>query len=209
MSVQRNENIFCFLFFSRTTSSVHSFEPSLYKPTASYFIFDYFFCYLSFSTHLSHFYPIRHIYLTGTAGSMEELEEAQMNLQAMLTMRHVTPFRERAQDLLQALSETSDTLGMLIGVHTVFSYYASLLYVPMMHHCYVFLSFIPAMRPRCAPLFMCWYIPISYVSVYIVVGWFSTCSCSTSKTRCQIWEYENPRLNFVHLNDQLTPNIRI
>ena len=42
---------------------------------------------------------------------MEELEEAQMNLQAMLTMRHVTPFRDRAQELLQALSETSDTLG--------------------------------------------------------------------------------------------------
>ena len=48
--------------------------------------------------------------LQGTGTTMEELEEAQMNLQAMLTMRHVTPFRERAQDLLQSLSETSDTL---------------------------------------------------------------------------------------------------
>lgn len=48
--------------------------------------------------------------LQGTVGIMEELEEAQMTLQGMLTMRHVTPFRERAQELLQDLSETSDTL---------------------------------------------------------------------------------------------------
>jgi dynein heavy chain, axonemal len=54
--------------------------------------------------------------LQGTAGSMEELEEAQMNLQAMLTMRHVTPFRDRAQELLQALSETSDTLERWVKV---------------------------------------------------------------------------------------------
>ena len=39
-----------------------------------------------------------------------------MNLQAMLTMRHVTPFRERAQELLQALSETSDTLERWVKV---------------------------------------------------------------------------------------------
>ena len=48
--------------------------------------------------------------LTGQVGVMEELEEAQMTLQGMLTMRHVAPFRERAQELLQDLSETSDTL---------------------------------------------------------------------------------------------------
>ena len=54
--------------------------------------------------------------LQGTAGTMEQLEEAQMNLQAMLTMRHVTPFRERAQDMLQALSETSDTLERWVKV---------------------------------------------------------------------------------------------
>lgn len=48
--------------------------------------------------------------LQGTAAIMEELEEAQMTLQGMLTMRHVTPFRERAADLLKKLSETSDTL---------------------------------------------------------------------------------------------------
>ena len=54
--------------------------------------------------------------LQGTVGIMEELEEAQMNLQAMLTMRHVTPFRERAQELLQTLSETSDTLERWLKV---------------------------------------------------------------------------------------------
>ena len=54
--------------------------------------------------------------MTGTASTMEELEETQMNLQAMLTMRHVTPFRERAQELLQALSETSDTLERWVKV---------------------------------------------------------------------------------------------
>jgi dynein heavy chain len=48
--------------------------------------------------------------LQGTVAVMEGLEEAQMTLQGMLTMRHVTPFRERAQELLQRLSETSDTL---------------------------------------------------------------------------------------------------
>lgn len=54
--------------------------------------------------------------LQGTVGVMEELEEAQMNLQAMLTMRHVGPFRERAQELLQTLSETSDTLERWLKV---------------------------------------------------------------------------------------------
>jgi len=54
--------------------------------------------------------------LQGTVGNMEELEEAQMNLQAMLTMRHVGPFRERAQELLQLLSETSDTLERWLKV---------------------------------------------------------------------------------------------
>lgn len=34
----------------------------------------------------------------------------QMNLQTMLSMRHVAPFREEAQNELQVLSDTSDTL---------------------------------------------------------------------------------------------------
>lgn len=45
--------------------------------------------------------------LAGTGAVVEELEEAMMNLQAMLTMRHVAPFRERAQEVLNTLSETS------------------------------------------------------------------------------------------------------
>ncbi len=39
-----------------------------------------------------------------------------MNLQAMLTMRHVAPFRDRSQELLQTLSETSDTLERWLKV---------------------------------------------------------------------------------------------
>lgn len=54
--------------------------------------------------------------LQGTVGLMEELEEAQMILQGMLTMRHVMPFRERAQNQLQLLSETSDTLERWLKV---------------------------------------------------------------------------------------------
>jgi dynein heavy chain len=41
---------------------------------------------------------------------VEELEDAEMNLQTMLTMRHVTPFREEATERLQSLSDTSETL---------------------------------------------------------------------------------------------------
>ena len=47
---------------------------------------------------------------------MEELEEAQMQLQTMLAMRHVGPFRENAQLLLQTLSETSETLEKWLKV---------------------------------------------------------------------------------------------
>lgn len=54
--------------------------------------------------------------LLGTVGVMEELEEAQMNLQAFLTMRHVAPFRDRAQELLQTLSDASDTLERWLKV---------------------------------------------------------------------------------------------
>jgi len=51
-----------------------------------------------------------------TVGVMEELEEAQMQLQTMLAMRHVGPFRENAQLLLQTLSETSETLEKWLKV---------------------------------------------------------------------------------------------
>ena len=54
--------------------------------------------------------------LKATPHVMEELEEAQMNLQTMLTMRHVTPFRNLAQELLGQLSDTSDTLERWVKV---------------------------------------------------------------------------------------------
>lgn len=54
--------------------------------------------------------------LKGTGSIVEELEEAQMNLQTMLSMRHVTPFREEAQNELQVLSDTSDTLERWLKV---------------------------------------------------------------------------------------------
>jgi len=54
--------------------------------------------------------------LLGVVVIMEELEEAQMNLQAFLTMRHVAPFREGAQEQLATLSETSDTLERWLKV---------------------------------------------------------------------------------------------
>eukprot|EP00941_MAST-03F_sp_MAST-3F-sp1_P001388 g1388.t1 len=54
--------------------------------------------------------------LTGVVPIMEELEEAQMNLQTMLTMRHVAPFREEAQAKLTQLSETTDNLERWLKV---------------------------------------------------------------------------------------------
>jgi len=54
--------------------------------------------------------------LKATPIVVEELEEAQMNLQTVLTMRHVAPFRNIAQELLGSLSETSDTLESWVKV---------------------------------------------------------------------------------------------
>jgi len=48
--------------------------------------------------------------------TMEELDESQMNLQTMLTMRHVKPFREEAQESLQSLSATTEILESWIKV---------------------------------------------------------------------------------------------
>ena len=47
---------------------------------------------------------------------VEELEETQMNLQTMLSMRHVAPFREEAQAKLGQLSDTSETLERWLKV---------------------------------------------------------------------------------------------
>lgn len=54
--------------------------------------------------------------LKGTPLVMEELEESQMNLQTMLTMRHVAPFKVVTQNLLGSLCETSDTLELWVKV---------------------------------------------------------------------------------------------
>ncbi|KAL7543927.1 hypothetical protein ACHAXR_013293, partial [Thalassiosira sp. AJA248-18] len=54
--------------------------------------------------------------LKATPLVVEELEESQMNLQTVLTMRHVAPFRNIAQELLGSLSETSDTLESWVKV---------------------------------------------------------------------------------------------
>ena len=57
--------------------------------------------------------------LKGTPLVMEELEESVMNMQTMLTMRHVAPFRAFAQELLASLSETSETLERWAKVQTM------------------------------------------------------------------------------------------
>ena len=54
--------------------------------------------------------------LQATGALMEELEEAQMQLQTMLTMRHVAPFREETAAQLAALSDASDTLERWVKV---------------------------------------------------------------------------------------------
>ena len=54
--------------------------------------------------------------LLGVVAIMEELDEAAMNLQAMLTMRHVTPFREWATELLKTLSEAGECIEKWLKV---------------------------------------------------------------------------------------------
>ena len=47
---------------------------------------------------------------------LEELEETQVELQTLLTMRHVTPYKEEVQEQLQRLSDTTDTLELWLKV---------------------------------------------------------------------------------------------
>ena len=47
---------------------------------------------------------------------IEELEESQLQCQTMLTMRHVTPFRQEVAALLSRLSDTADTLERWLKV---------------------------------------------------------------------------------------------
>lgn len=50
--------------------------------------------------------------LKAYGGIVEDLEESQLALQTMLSMRHVTPFREETQLKLTTLSDTSDFLEL-------------------------------------------------------------------------------------------------
>jgi dynein heavy chain len=54
--------------------------------------------------------------MRGVPMLLEELEEAQMELQTLLTMRHVTPYKQEVQDQLQLLSETTDTAELWLKV---------------------------------------------------------------------------------------------
>ena len=54
--------------------------------------------------------------LKGVPKLMEDLDEAQMNLQTLLTMKHVTPFREEVQSKLTQLSDTQETLDRWLKV---------------------------------------------------------------------------------------------
>ena len=54
--------------------------------------------------------------LTGVGGVVEALEDAQMQLQTMLTMRYVAFFREVASDKLKQLSDVGETLELWFKV---------------------------------------------------------------------------------------------
>ena len=52
---------------------------------------------------------------------IEELEEAQLLLQTLLSVRHVAPFREDVQKFLTMLSDTADTLELWVKVQMLWS----------------------------------------------------------------------------------------
>lgn len=52
---------------------------------------------------------------------IEELEEAQMQLQSLLSIRHVAPFKEDVQKFLTQLSDTADTLEMWVKVQMLWT----------------------------------------------------------------------------------------
>ena len=57
--------------------------------------------------------------LSGHATVMEDLEESQLILQTLLSMRHVAPFREAVTATLAHLSDAVDTLEIWIKVQLV------------------------------------------------------------------------------------------
>jgi dynein heavy chain len=54
--------------------------------------------------------------LKGYGQVIEDLDESQLALQTMMSMRHVGPFREKIAGLLSMLSDTADTLELWIKV---------------------------------------------------------------------------------------------
>ena len=52
---------------------------------------------------------------------IEELEEAQLQLQTLLSIRHVAPFREEVSKFLTELSDTADTLEMWVKVQMLWT----------------------------------------------------------------------------------------
>ena len=54
--------------------------------------------------------------LKGYGQVIEDLDESQLALQTMLSMRHVGPFKEKIALMLSMLSDTADTLELWIKV---------------------------------------------------------------------------------------------
>ncbi len=52
---------------------------------------------------------------------IEQLEEAQMTLQSLLSVRHVLPFKDEVQKFLTTLSDTADTLEMWVKVQLLWT----------------------------------------------------------------------------------------
>ncbi|CAM9238980.1 unnamed protein product, partial [Discosporangium mesarthrocarpum] len=60
--------------------------------------------------------------LKAYGGTIEELEEAQLQLQTLLSMRHVTPFKDNVQvELLTELSNTTDVLELWVKVQLLWT----------------------------------------------------------------------------------------
>lgn len=59
--------------------------------------------------------------LSAFGGVIDDLEEAQLNLQSLLSIRHVGPFREAVSSLHTALSDTADTLELWIKVQLMWT----------------------------------------------------------------------------------------
>jgi len=59
--------------------------------------------------------------LKGFGFVIEDLEEAQLQLQTLLSIRHVAPFRDDVQKFLSQLSDTADTLEMWVKVQMLWT----------------------------------------------------------------------------------------